>query len=189
MKDKFKHIGLLFLLTFKIAIPQTVAQKDTLFWDKGIKLKKQDFKLLLIEDTNYYNSFDILLTSPISYYYNWNPKKENSIVDIYCLFNRRNSWITDTTKAKIEHEQIHFDIAEIYVREIRQKLAIKRNQRNTNYNKYVRIINRFVHKAHRMQNRYDEETNFGKSIDKHHKWRKKIDSLLASKEHYYVEKQ
>src|SRR5687768_6828529 len=40
--------------------------------------------------------------------------------DVYALFNRKKSWARDYSESLLAHEQLHFDIAELYARKIRK---------------------------------------------------------------------
>src|SRR5688500_17461053 len=42
--------------------------------------------------------------------------------DVTAFFNRRKSWARDQSPSLLAHEQLHFDIAELYARKIRKKI-------------------------------------------------------------------
>src|SRR5687767_8341950 len=51
--------------------------------------------------------------------------------DVVALFNKRKSWTRDQSDALLAHEQLHFDIAEVYARKIRKKIE-ELNRRGVN---------------------------------------------------------
>jgi hypothetical protein len=47
--------------------------------------------------------------------------KDQVQYDVEALFNRKKSWSRGKSESLLQHEQLHFDIAELYARKIRKK--------------------------------------------------------------------
>lgn len=94
--------------------------------------------------------------------------------NVYALFDRNKSWATDTGDALLAHEQLHFDIAELYARKIRKKVSTmaKNNEKDlSRYNKAVKII---LEESNEIDRRYDLETLHGSLTAKQKIWEEKI---------------
>ncbi len=75
------------------------------------------------------------------------------------------------------HEQLHFDISELYARKLRKRL--NELTFSLNIKKEVRVIyNDILNELDDFQERYDWETNFSRDIEKQLEWNKKVAELL-----------
>ena len=74
-------------------------------------------------------------------------------------------------EAILRHEQAHFDIAELYARKLRSRLAARKPLNNRDaYNLYVEILNELT----LMQADYDQQTVHGSLRDAQAKWESDI---------------
>ncbi len=101
-------------------------------------------------------------------------QKNNMAVDVSTYFDPAKSWIKSNATADIlKHEQLHFDITEIYARELRKKV---KSLERLGYNKNVlqtEIRQAFSSIAASMRNeqiRYDNETNHSTIADMQKRW-------------------
>src|SRR6478735_12542620 len=107
------HRILLFLPLFLILSSWTHSQekKDILIWSSAYKLKWSDFKgkpdphQMQYAQTFY--GMEVEKNYVISY-----EEKVTAYVD------RNKSWVKDSTKSSLRHEQLHFDIAELHARKM-----------------------------------------------------------------------
>ncbi|MEO9893723.1 DUF922 domain-containing protein [Aurantibacter sp.] len=77
----------------------------------------------------------------------------------------------------LSHEQLHFDITELFARKFRAKLRTVRN--DTNIKKKVRAIFVEINKdLHAFQNKYDRETNYSRDVKQQEIWNKTIHEAL-----------
>ncbi|MBM1107923.1 DUF922 domain-containing protein [Aurantibacter crassamenti] len=77
----------------------------------------------------------------------------------------------------LSHEQLHFDITELFAKKFRTRLKTVRN--DTNIKKKVRAI--FVEinaDLHAFQNKYDRETNYSRDLEQQSIWNEKIAKSL-----------
>lgn len=77
----------------------------------------------------------------------------------------------------LSHEQLHFDISELYARKLRKRL--NELTFSLNIKKEVRAIYKDILKElDGFQERYDWETNFSRDMEKQLEWNKKVAESL-----------
>ena len=81
----------------------------------------------------------------------------------------------------LAHEQLHFDITEIFARKMRDKL--QRTSFSDDVKAEVRkIYNDILKELQEYQERYDWETNFSRNREKQAEWNQKIAETLKESE-------
>ncbi|PCJ96994.1 MAG: DUF922 domain-containing protein [Flavobacteriaceae bacterium] len=76
------------------------------------------------------------------------------------------------------HEQLHFDISELFARKLQKRLD--ELTFSLNIKKEVRAIYKdLLKELNDYQERYDLETDFSRNIEKQFDWNKKINVILA----------
>ena len=108
-------------------------------------------------------------------------------VKVYALFIPDFSWVRESAiknKAVLAHEQLHFDIVEVFARRLRKQLQ----QLKATHNDYQKLTDREKRKTLRalrsVQEDYDQETSGGNKIMTQQKWKNKIDNNLAELDTY-----
>ncbi|ALW85771.1 hypothetical protein AUC43_12130 [Hymenobacter sedentarius] len=103
---------------------------------------------------------------------------------VQATFDPNTSWFRDPknfTPALLRHEQMHFDLTEVYARIMRQKLVAF--QAKVDCTKLQPAFNNFTKSVYaewdREQNRYDVETNHGLNAAKQAYWEKQTQTKLA----------
>ncbi|MCC3152347.1 DUF922 domain-containing protein [Hymenobacter sp. BT770] len=106
---------------------------------------------------------------------------------VQATFDPNTSWFRDPknfTPALLRHEQMHFDLTEVYARIMRQKLVVF--QAKVDCNKLQPAFNNLTKSVYaewdREQNRYDAETNHGLNAAKQAYWEKQTQTKLAQLE-------
>jgi hypothetical protein len=99
-----------------------------------------------------------------------------------CRFSRDRSWGLYKTDYILSHEQGHFDIAEIYARELNRQLSTYQFNSRTYDADLKKIYDRVMADKAAMQNRYDRETNHSIKRDEQRAWLKKIQQMLDETE-------
>jgi len=101
------------------------------------------------------------------------------------VFWRYDSWKTDTAKYLLNHEQLHFDMAELTARKIRKAIQgiPQKISRPTEQDFDVAIQKLFDEDAI-MQDEYDNDTVHGIIPESQIKWEKKISVELKNLEKY-----
>src|SRR6478609_9491217 len=93
-------------------------KKDNLIiWSASYKLVWSDFRCKpdphQKQNAQTFYGLEVEKNYVVSY-----EEKVTSYVD------RSKSWVEDTTKGSLKHEQLHFDIAELYARKMREYIAL-----------------------------------------------------------------
>ena len=109
---------------------------------------------------------------------------EDSIdVKVYCLFIAKKSWkrSKNPTSYLLKHEQLHFDITELYTRKLRQSFQEYQQIHGRNSAsklKFSLISQRNRRSWHHCQNKYDRQTIHSLRRAVQEKWNKKIAEQL-----------
>ena len=103
---------------------------------------------------------------------------------VQATFDPNTSWFRQpklATPALLRHEQVHFDLTEVYARLLRQKLVAF--QAKVDCNKLQPAFNNFTKTVYaawdREQNRYDQETNHGLNTVRQDAWDKQTQIRLT----------
>jgi hypothetical protein len=104
---------------------------------------------------------------------------------VQATFDPNTSWFRNPQKATdalMRHEQLHFDITEVYARIMRQKLAVFATK--VDCNKLQPAFNNLTKGVYgewdREQNRYDQETNHGLNAVRQAAWEQQTQARLES---------
>lgn len=159
----------------------TNAQKDgeeVIPWSLERRLSWADFKGEIPRDA----MAAATTASGISYRYSANLmfNEVNLDFEVNTYFYPDGSWykpqICDSTV--LAHEQLHFDITELFARKMRKKL--KQSTFSDNVKAEVRdIYNTILAELNAYQERYDWETDFSRKHDAQKKWQEKVWAQLA----------
>ncbi len=104
---------------------------------------------------------------------------------VRAVFINHGSWFLDKGKTDyvLRHEQIHFDITEIYSRMLR-KAFVDANITTMNSSKAISIFENIKEQWEGRQNKYDNETKHGKKKETQEKWEAIVELELAKYELY-----
>jgi len=106
---------------------------------------------------------------------------------VNAVFNRELSWTTDTVSTNLlKHEQLHFDIAELYARKIRVAIDELGNNDINEDLPYNEIIIILLDSCDRIQDFYDMKTSHGVYIPIQDAWEKTISNELDNLSDYMV---
>ena len=154
------------------------AQEDELIlWTPERKLSWSDFK----GRPSGISSAAAITASGISYSFSAQGTKDAMELDfkVDTYFYPDKSWYKSKLANPIilGHEQLHFDISEVFARKLRQILA--RTKFTNNAKAEVKEIYRNVlRELNDYQNQYDSETNFSRDTVQQLIWNKKIGKAL-----------
>ncbi|WP_339713314.1 DUF922 domain-containing protein [uncultured Kriegella sp.] len=102
-------------------------------------------------------------------------------INVVTYFYPKKSWYRPELCDSIilGHEQLHFDISELYARKMQKRLSETRFTKNikSEIKAIFRQINR---ELGQFQNRYDRETNFSRDLEKQRFWNKMIAEALVN---------
>lgn len=147
--------------------------QDTIYWKSCYKLKWEDF--LGKPDT--ISSFEAITSSGIDYKYFYSDTSFSFTVKSF--FDKKNSWKASSANlSTLKHEQLHFDITEIFARKLKNHLSKLKPIRTTVKKEVSDLVRKILEEKEDMQNQYDKETDFGRNSVSQKKWQTKITSLL-----------
>ncbi|MDO6810190.1 DUF922 domain-containing protein [Zobellia galactanivorans] len=162
------------LLGFGMVFSQ---EGEVIVWDADRKLQWSDFK------GSYFKTEWAAATtaSGISYSFTSFTKEGRLYLDfvVQSEFYPKKSWYRPELCDSIilGHEQLHFDISELYARKMRKRLA--QTQFTMNAKAEVRAIYKAILKElGNFQNKYDRETNFSRNLEKQVLWNRRIKAAL-----------
>ena len=165
----------LFLITCFLQL-----DNNCILWERNV-LRKSNFKLVSEEFEGYdrramtYAKISIKTT-----------KKGGKVVFIVCnRFLKDRSWKkSDFDEYVLNHEQRHFDIAEIYARKIRYSLDSIKSE-PLKY--YKSIVQNHLRARKKYSEKYDDETNHSQNKEVQELWNNYIDKELLRYEEYALE--
>jgi len=155
---------------------------DTLVvWKAGRPLQWNDFN----GPIDYTSSFEATTYTSMRYVYTW--RLENGTYHIvfkthgYMHTNTSWSHVNKQTDYLLGHEQLHFDITELFARKLLEAYKAETFDPKAPdlKQKIARICTEMEVQRNAMQKRYDEETNHCKNHEAQHSWEQYIKAELA----------
>ena len=184
LKNILFFIGFISLMSFSFV------KDDFILWQENKKLKIQDFKADN-KDTIKVNRQQFLgAISAIRIEYSLFQRNKNSVPDfsIKTYFDPNESWMLLKNDYVLQHEQIHFDLTELYARKMRKSVESLRQKNVTNISIYRKKIQRWNAMKEKASNQFDADNQdyyikIGQKIlfqknPKQEAWKKKVDREL-----------
>ena len=178
----FKYIKIIFfsfvvLCSFNYYVDNST--EDKILWEKAKKLKWDDFQGkpdlresdIVIAKTK--SSIEIVESSY---------EDDVPVFKIHCFFLKKESWTVVDDKYTLSHEQLHFDISEIYARKIRKKFDNLNKNKVTTLEIYQKAYDSLIDDNNRYNELYDSEVYFNDENQK--KWYIKIANELEELNEY-----
>ena len=152
---------------------------DQIIWHEARKLTWNDFKGEAPNDT----PVAALTASGISYSFSSVQQGDEMVIKyiVTAGFYPSRSWYQPkyATSNVLAHEQLHFDITELYARKFRQRLDTTRFTKNIKAE--VRAIFKQINRElAEYQDRYDLETNSSRLLDRQRAWQLKVREAMAA---------
>jgi predicted secreted Zn-dependent protease len=105
-------------------------------------------------------------------------------------FIKIDAWSKDTVSVRVlQHEQLHFDIAEVYARKIRQAVDSLRRINVKTIGTYSSEIKKLLAMRNETDSLYDEQTSHGVYWNEQLVWNQKILKELEALNNYAVKRQ
>lgn len=184
LKNIFFFVGFITLMSF------TFVKDNFILWQENKKLKIQDFKADN-KDTIKVNRQQFLgAISAIRIEYSSFQRNKNSVPDfsIKTYFDPNESWMLLKNDYVLQHEQIHFDLTELYARKMRKSVESLRQKNVTNISIYRKKIQHWNVMKEKASNQFDADNQdyyikIGQKIlfqknPKQEAWKKKVDREL-----------
>lgn len=184
LKNIFFSVGFISLLSFSFV------KDEFILWQENKKLKIQDFKADN-KDTIKVNRKQFLgAISAIRIEYSSFQKNKNSVPDfsIKTYFDPNESWMLLKNDYVLQHEQIHFDLTELYARKMRKSVESLQQKKVSNLEIYKKKLNYWNQMSQQTNNAFDKENNdsytlkngtfFLNKNPKQKEWKNKIENEL-----------
>lgn len=184
LKNIFFFIGFISLLSFSFV------KDEFILWQENKKLKIQDFRADN-KDTVKVNRQQFLgAISAIRIEYSSFQRNKNSVPNfsIKTYFDPNESWMLLKNDYVLQHEQIHFDLTELYARKMRKSVESLRQKNVTNIFIYRKKIQHWNVMKEKASNQFDADNQdyyikIGQKIlfqknSKQEAWKKKVDREL-----------
>jgi hypothetical protein len=148
---------------------------DTLIWNADYRLQVDDFEGRIKGKR---------AGETVSGIYLRTKEDEGTIKFVVeAVFVKSKSFLRDSSKYILEHEQMHFDITEVNARRLRKKISEKDFTRVKNISAVIKSL---YEKANadwnREQNLFDSDTQHGLNPAKQKLWKDKVASVLKELE-------
>lgn len=169
---------LLSLALLPFLSPAQDKDDELIYWKAGQRLSWADYKGKA--DTG--SGAAASTSTYLGIDYNFSPK--GLTYKISCSFSKTRSWGLHKNQHILNHEQGHFDIAEIFARRLNMKMTTYKFNNNTYKTDLRKIYEDVVDEKEEMQDAYDKETDHSIINDKQEEWLKKIEKMLKEYEKY-----
>jgi hypothetical protein len=152
---------------------------DTIFWNDDYKLKWSDFKAKPDGSPYMAQSNCAFSMKPVQ-------TVENGILILHlylnATFDRNTSWVKPGQQfdTLLSHEQLHFDICELYIRKLKKKI-LESNFNPLEFDSQLQsLFTEAWNEYTQQQQKYDDETKHGIVSDKQKLWRDEVYNQLAN---------
>lgn len=184
LKNIFFFIGFISLMSFSFF------KDDFILWQENKKLKIQDFKAENNDTTKVNQQQFLGAISAIRIEYSSFQRNKNSVPNfsIKTYFDPNESWMLLKNDYVLQHEQIHFDLTELYARKMRKSVESLRQKNVTNISIYRKKIQHWNVMKEKASNQFDADNQdyyikIGQKIlfqknPKQEAWKKKVDREL-----------
>lgn len=166
------------ILFLCLVFPEPSLKEDVLEWQEKVPLKWSDFK----GQPQNLGDIAAITSSGISFRFSIkenNQKMTDFNTQVQAHFYPKKSWVHKKKSSDhlLAHEQLHFDITELYARKLRKEIAqmsISQNIKQRLNQRYERINKAMT----AVQQTYDVETNYSRDSIAQSIWKLKIDASL-----------
>ena len=184
LKNIFFFVGFITLMSF------TFVKDNFILWQENKKLKIQDFKAENNDTTKVNQQQFLGAISAIRIEYSSFQRNKNSVPNfsIKTYFDPNESWMLLKNDYVLQHEQIHFDLTELYARKMRKSVESLRQKNITNISIYRKKIQHWNVMKEKASNQFDADNQdyyikIGQKIlfqknPKQEAWKKKVDREL-----------
>ena len=168
-----------YLLFFLVGMGALNAQEEyeTIAWSEDRKLTWEDFK-----DKAPKNARAAATTaSGITYQFSTSGTRDKMVIDyeVSTFFYPNKSWYQPQLcdSLILSHEQLHFDISELFARRMRERLETGTFTQNVKA-EVKSIYREILEELEAFQDLYDNQTNFSRDMEQQLLWNAKIETAL-----------
>ena len=147
-------------------------EEDHIKWQENRKLTWDDFRAAPLKIGN----TAAMTTTHLGFSYNISNGKITYKID--CRFEKNKSWGLVKNEWILKHEQGHFDIAEIFARQLNKLINEYQFNKSSFQKDLDAIYKSVVAEKEKFQQQYDDETDYSRIKTKQEEWLKKIEAEL-----------
>jgi len=153
---------------------------DDITWSEDTKLSWADFQSL----PDYENDFAKALTAS-SIRYKYSCQEDTIFYTIEAVFKRNESWVKPEayTQHILDHEQLHFDITELFAREMSKELR-KQTYQCGEEARFQEKVDFILSEWRHVQMTYDKETFYSVREDDQARWADNVEKLIQRTHHH-----
>jgi len=151
---------------------------DTIRWTNNYRLKWSDFQGKPSSSSPFSAQSQCIFTYSATFDYR--NLDAYLLVNMYPTFARKYSWVRPDLKTPelLGHEQLHFDICELFIRQMRKKILTMHLSLVDPETEIRPVFDQAWIDYQKTQNAYDEETNHGTIDKEQQRWKEKISNEL-----------
>ncbi|MCH4823606.1 DUF922 domain-containing protein [Gramella lutea] len=177
---RIELFSIFYLIFIVVGYPQQEQLK--IEWREGVLLSWGDFQA----EPDSSLSYSANTNSGITYSWNYSTSSGKPVLkhEVHAFFYPEKSWVKkeDADEYLLAHEQLHFDISELYARKLRQALNSYEIGRTIRQD-LKRIYNQIEKERAALQDQFDKETMHSENREAEMRWRsfvaKELDKLAA----------
>jgi len=166
---------LIFLFSF-CSTEKTFSPSAEIRWQETRKLTFADFKGAVPA----FSSWAATTQSTINFSYSETNGKLSNVI-VYASFTPEKSWMRKRIPEVLAHEQIHFDITEVFARKFYHEVM---NETSFSKEKLRDLFKSENAACEELQQQYDDETEHGTKEEMQEKWKETVSKLLESNAPY-----
>jgi hypothetical protein len=174
-----------FILLLLLSLPFYLhgqSSKDVLEWNEYYKLSWEDFQGIPAEGT-FGDAGTAVQIKAKPYMVG-----KDVHYDVVAYFNRKKSWARDRSQSLLAHEQLHFNIAELYARKIRKKIETLSDNGVNDIETYNSAIKALLLESNDADELYDKQTLHGAIVKSQAEWERKVQTELSDLQVYKKKK-
>ena len=152
---------------------------DTIVWKQDSLLNKDDFKA-----KGHGKNGPLGYTTTCIFLY---PNESNGVLvfSVEALFIKSKSYIVEYSDYVLKHEQLHFDICELYARKLRKMISDKDFKKVSNVMQTIQnMYNKASQDCFKEEEKYDNDTNHGLNAAKQQVWADDVKKQLTELDAY-----
>lgn len=160
-------------------VPDARKYEASIVWSAGRKLTWADFKGAVPDAS----AFSAATSASINYQSAYSSPFAKVKFFTEAVFHCHESWVKPVfigDTSLLRHEQGHFDLSEIYARQVRRQLAADKLSYYLVGIPAQKILDELSQAFDARQKQYDEETDHGRNHEKQEQWDKEIQQSLAT---------
>ena len=162
---------------------ETIVENDTIvLWSKLRPLVWTDFQGETKTPKKEFGIYTGAVTAAGPVFVHRRDKNGNMVPYPLTYFFKSLSWSISNDSLLLFHEQIHFDIAEVYTRKLRKGYKDLIEENIYENSAYSNLSDEILEKCAELQSEFDKELSFSKTTQE--EWRKRIDEELEELKDY-----